>query len=150
MKVEELAANAKAVISVVTGYFAKLQNPVLSINVQATDTMALPVWRRPDASDPINLRKHGTSEGESSAASDTGSSYAHSDTDRSALSAVSEASAMSEASGAEQSGASEASDSDEDVDDKPTPKKESLPLVNGLKKKRKLGEAAKGAAMKKQ
>merc|ERR1719265_260097 len=97
MEVEELAANGKAVISAVTGYFAKQNNPVLTINVQATDTMALPVWRRPDAADPINLRKHGRGEGESSAASETGSSYAHSDTDKSMLSS------MSEASGAEQS-----------------------------------------------
>merc|ERR1711935_1223793 len=90
MPVEELAANAKAVISAVTGYFAKLKNPVLTINVQATDTMALPVWRRPDASDPIKLKKHGAAAGDSSAASETGSSHAHSESDRSAVSAMSE------------------------------------------------------------
>merc|ERR1719375_262437 len=148
---EELAANAKAVIAAVTGYFAKEKNPVLTINAQATDSMALPVWRRPDAADPINLRKHGMSAGESSAASDTGSSYAHSETEPS-LSGMSAMSEASEASGAETSGASEASDSDDDADEKPAaPKKENLPLVNGLKKKRKLGVQAQvqGGAKKK-
>lgn len=148
MEADELVENAKAVIAAVTGYFAKRNNPVLTINVQATDTMALPVWRRADAADVISLRKHGDS-GDSSAASETGSSYAHSDTDRSALSSMSEASAMSEASGAEQSGVSEASESDDDVPEKKpaATKMENSPLVNGLKKKRKLGEL--GAPKKK-
>jgi hypothetical protein len=148
MEVDELVENAKSVIAAVTGYFAKQNNPVLTINVQATDTMALPVWRRPDAGEVIKLSKHGNSAGDSSAASETGSSFAHSDTDRSALSSMSEASAMSEASGAEQSGVSEASESDEEAEKKPVAtKRENLPLVNGLKKKRKLGEL--GVAKKK-
>jgi len=71
---EHLLANAAAVISFVTKYLVK--NPVQTISVQATDSPALPVWRRaPSPGELVNLKKY-HSDAVSSSASDTGISGA--------------------------------------------------------------------------
>merc|ERR1711959_336928 len=67
---KELIENAAAVISFVAKYLVK--NPMQTISVQATDSPALPVWRRaPPPGELVNLKKY-HSDAVSSSASDTG------------------------------------------------------------------------------
>lgn len=150
MEEDQLVANAGAVISFVTKYLA--WNPVQSISVQATDAPALPIWRRaPPPGELVDMKKlH--SDAASSSASDTGVSgdsetesvqatelsdagetlsardtVSEIDTDHMSMSELETTSELD----------SEAGDVDEVV-----PKKEKLPLVQGLKgKKRKLGKS---------
>jgi len=69
-----LLENAAAVIGFVSKYLTS--NPVMSISVQATDTPALPVWRRAaPPGDLLDLKKH-HSDANSSSASDTGTGNA--------------------------------------------------------------------------
>jgi len=69
MDEKHLIENASAVITFVSKYLAS--NPVQSISLQATDSPALPVWRRMQTGEPLDLKKH-ASETASSSASDTG------------------------------------------------------------------------------
>jgi ribosome biogenesis protein UTP30 len=69
MDEKHLIENASAVITFVSKYLAS--NPVQSISLQATDSPALPVWRRTQTGEPLDLKKH-ASETVSSSASDTG------------------------------------------------------------------------------
>merc|ERR1712060_18907 len=72
MSAEQLVENASAVIPTVIKFFT--DNPVQSVNVQATNSPALPIWRRPaPPGEPINLKKH-RADAASSAASETGAS----------------------------------------------------------------------------
>jgi len=65
-----LAANAAAVVSFATKYLAG--NPVQTISIQATDSPALPIWRRTaPPGEALDLKKH-HSDAMSSSASDTG------------------------------------------------------------------------------
>jgi len=128
MELEDLLANAVEVIKAVTRHFSP-QNPLQSISVQATDTMALPVWRREQPADPVNLKVRAAG-ASSSEASDTGSSFAPSDTEKSASVAASDTEKSA-------SVASEASDDDSDEEDDKPATREELPLVRGLQKKRK-------------
>lgn len=148
---EQLVANAAAVISFVSKYLAK--NPVQTISVQATDSPALPIWRRaPPPGELVNLKKY-HSDAMSSSASDTGVSGA-SDTESvqaselpsdagetlSTRDTVSDIDTMSELETN-----SELDSEAGDVDRKSS--KQALPLVHGLKnKKRKLGGAGAVAA----
>jgi len=139
---QQLLANSAAVISFVTKYLAK--NPVQTISVQATDSPALPVWRRaPPPGELVNLKKY-HSDAVSSSASDTGISGA-SDTESvlaselpsdagetlSTRDTVSDVDTMSELE-ANSELDSEAGDVDQSVSAKQT-----LPLLQGLKVKKK-------------
>jgi len=74
MDENHLLENAAAVIGFVSKLF--LTNPVQNISVQATDCPALPVWRRAFAPGEIlDLKKH-HSDANSSSASDTGTGAA--------------------------------------------------------------------------
>lgn len=74
MDEKELIANASAVIQFATKYLGET-HPVVSISLQATDTPALPVWRRQLKGEALDLKKH-FSETASSSASDTGTGNA--------------------------------------------------------------------------
>lgn len=140
---DELVANAGAVISFVSKYLAA--NPVQTISVQATDSPALPVYRRaPPPGELVDLKKY-YSDANSSSASDTGVSGA-SDTESvqgselpsdagetlSTRDTVSDVDTMSELETTSELD-SEAGDVDPSL-----VTKEQLPLVQGLKgKKRK-------------
>jgi ribosome biogenesis protein UTP30 len=144
MEAGELLANAAAVIKFVTKYLAL--NPVQKISVQATDSPALPVWRRPPPpGELVNLKKY-HSDAASSSASDTGAS-AETDTESVQATELSDAGetmsergtiseidtageSMSELDTASEL-ASEAGDVDDDI-----VQKDQLPLVQGLKKKK--------------
>jgi len=80
MSEEQLAKNANTVIKGVAKLLhEKHENYIQSISVQATNAPALPVWRRPvTPGGPIDLKKHRSATGDatSSAASETGSSFA--------------------------------------------------------------------------
>merc|ERR1739845_174196 len=79
MDEQHLVANAAAVVSFVAKYLSS--NPVQSVSVQATDSPALPVWRRaPPPGEALDLKKH-FSETASSSASDTGTGGAASETE---------------------------------------------------------------------
>lgn len=151
MDEDQLVANAGAVISFVTKYLA--WNPVQTISVQATDSPALPIWRRaPPPGELVDLKKL-NSDAASSSASDTGVS-GESETESvqatelsdagetlSARDTVSEIDtdhmSMSELETTSELD-SEAGDVDEEVKTK-----EKLPLMQGLKgKKRKLNASA--------
>jgi hypothetical protein len=144
MSEKELLANAAAVIAFVAKYLVK--NPVQIISVQATDSPALPVWRRaPPPGEPVNLKKY-HSDAVSSSASDTGISGA-SDTESvlaselpsdagetlSTRDTVSDVDTMSELESN-----SELDNEAGDIDQLRS-EKSALPLLKGLKaKKRKL------------
>merc|ERR1719421_1558044 len=143
MSEEELVANAATVIAHVARHFA--ENPLQSINLQATSAPALPVWRRTATpGSPLDLKKHASDAG-SSSASDTGVSGTPSDTetgDSQAITsdvgeALSELDSWSDAVPEDLD--EEAGDVDVDISAKG---REDLPLVQGLKtKKRKLAKA---------
>lgn len=72
MSEEQLVANAAAVIPNVLKFFT--DNPVQSINVMASNSPALPIWRRPPPpGEPIVMKKY-REDVSSSAASETGAS----------------------------------------------------------------------------
>jgi len=74
-----LVANAGAVISFVTKYLDK--NPVMTISVQATDSPALPIWRRARIGEAVDLKKHFSDSASSSASqTDTGNASDTEDT----------------------------------------------------------------------
>lgn len=130
--VDALVENALVVIKAVGSHFGS-SNPLQSISIKATDTLALPIWRRADAAAALQKERKADLPGNlSSDASETGSSHAISASELSA----SELSAMS---------ASEASAADESDSDEPVAREE-LPLVKGLAQKRKA--VARGAAAK--
>jgi len=79
MSEEQLATNANAVIKGVAKLLhERHDNYIQSISVQATNAPALPVWRRAvTPGGPIDLKKHrNPGDATSSAASETGSSFA--------------------------------------------------------------------------
>jgi len=147
MSEEELIANANAVIAGVAKHFGG--NPLMSITVQATDSPALPVWRRPrPQGELLDLKKY-HSDASSSAASDTGASGASEteataeseaaetlstrDTTTSDIDTAGETASEVETAG---EGQSELDSEAGDVDAaEPVPKGE-LPLFIGLKKKK--------------
>jgi ribosome biogenesis protein UTP30 len=152
MEEDQLVANAGAVISFVTKYLA--WNPVQTISVQATDSPALPIWRRaPPPGELVNMKKlH--SDAASSSASDTGVS-GESETESVLATELSDAGETMSArdtvseidtdhlSMSELETGSELDSEAGDVDEKVTTK-EKLPLVQGLKgKKRRLNTSAK-------
>jgi len=152
MNEEELVANAHAVISFASKYLSA--NPVMSISVQATDSPALPIWRRAaPPGEALDLKKH-FSDVNSSSASDTGTGVA-SDTETTSVlgselpsdvgetfsgraSEISGETSMSEIEGSE-------IDDSEAGDAEVLP--EHLPLLKGLKGKMKR-RAEKQAAEK--
>lgn len=164
MPEEQLLANAAAVINNTTKHLARLENHVQAIMVQATDSPALPVWRRPrPPGELLDLKKYRSDTG-SSAASDTGiSGSATSDTEASrvneatsdTLETLSNRDTLSEVdtgvdtlSELDTTGESISElDSDAgDIEEKPLPKQEQ-PVVKGLKKgKRRAAEKAEPAA----
>jgi len=90
MPEEELIANAAAVIQNTAKHLGRLENPVQAISVQATDSPALPVWRRPrPPGELLDLKKYRSDTG-SSAASNTGISGT-SDTSETEATGLSEA-----------------------------------------------------------
>jgi ribosome biogenesis protein UTP30 len=162
MTEEQLVKNAMEVIAVVLKHFAKAGNPVQSIAVQATDAVALPVWRRkPPPGELLDLKKY-HSDAASSAASDTGASGA-SETEATSNSEVpsdtgetlSTRDSLSEIDTAGET-ASEVDTTGEtpseldseagDTDAGEGVAKEELPLFIGLKKKNKRRRADSGAA----
>jgi ribosome biogenesis protein UTP30 len=79
MDEQHLVANAAAVISFVSKFLSN--NPVQTISVQATDSPALPVWRRArPPGEALDLKKY-HSDAMSSSASDTGISGGASETE---------------------------------------------------------------------
>lgn len=138
MTEEQLVKNAAVVIKQIARHFGA-KNPLQTVNLQAIATPALPVWRRPHTpGDPLNMKKYaseaGSSVGSDTGVSETGASATLTETDMTSETggALSELDTWSDAVG---------DGSDADVGDSgntPTEKVE-LPLMDGLKKKRKLG-----------
>merc|ERR1712039_277489 len=142
--------NAASVIANVVRHLH--MNPILSICVQATDAPALPVWRRPQAGDAIDLKKK-MSGAASSAASDTGRSA--SDTEQSELETLSSRAGetlseldtggetLSEIETGDETASGLDSDAG-DVDQKKNTKtdRNDMPLLKGLGKRKRAG--AKG------
>lgn len=154
----QLVANAGAVIAFVSKYLS--DNPVQSISVQATDSPALPIWRRARTGDAVDLKQH-FSAIESSSASDTGTRGASDTEDTTSIhgselpSDVGETFSAraseieGESSLSEPESISELDSEAGDVNANLLP--EHLPLLKGLKNKRKkrLGvRAADGEAEK--
>lgn len=172
MEPHELEENAAVVISKTVKHM--VNNPVMSICIKATDSLALPIWRRPKPDGKLTDLKRYRSDA-SSAASETGTgtgtvsdlegtgdgtaSEKGSDllmtsdagetlSTHDSFSEVASSRAASEIDSEveSQSGLDSAAG---DVDEETTkPSKEDLPLVKGLKKKRKLEGKAKEEAKK--
>lgn len=143
MSEEQLVENAVAVIK---GVISNVwDNPIQSITVQATDSPALPVWRRPSPpGGPVDLKKYHSDASSSSAASDTGISgasetegteYGELPSDAgetlSTRDTASEPGTPGDISNSELD--SEAGDVDEEEG---STDKASMPLISGLKQKR--------------
>jgi ribosome biogenesis protein UTP30 len=166
MPEEHLIANAAAVISHVIRYLEK--TPVQTISIQATDSPALPIWRRPrPPGDLVDLKKR-SSDTASSAASDTGvSGVSESEgvgtseiisdagetlSTRDTISDVDLSSVPGTPLGSAGDTLSELDSEAGDLDTTSAVAKADLPLVKGLKKKRRKGasappgDAAAGAA----
>jgi len=157
MDEKHLLENAAAVIGFVSKHFTT--NPVQNISVQATDSPALPVWRRALAGEMLDLKKH-HSDTNSSSASDTGTGAA-SETEETASAHGSElpsdvgdtfsarASEIDSAGGST-SELETASELDSEAGDVTEGNilPEHLPLLKGLKGKRKKKFAAQAAATK--
>lgn len=153
MSEEQLVANASSVIGHTVKYLSRIGNPVQSVMVQATSSVALPVWRRPRPPGELLDLKRYRSDASSSAASDTGVSGASetegtgtSDAASESLETLSQRDSISEAetsvetlSELEQPGESLSEMDSEvgDVDEDKPPAKQDLPLVKGLKKLKK-------------
>lgn len=145
MSEEHLVANAAAVITFASKYLSS--NPVQTISVQVTDSPALPVWRR--AAPPgelLDLKKHFSDAG-SSSASDTGTGNA-SETEGSVH-------GSELPSDAGETFSTRASEMDSEVSELETTSEvetsdadalpEHIPLLKGLKGKRKKRLAAEAA-----
>jgi len=154
MDEKSLVANAAAVISFVLKHMA--ENPVQTISVQATDCPALPIWRRASPGDPFDFKKW-HSDASSSSASDTGVSGA-SDTESVSVrgselpsdagetwSTASDGETITGESLSELETGSELDSEAGDIDQTPAVKEE-LPLMKGLRGKKKLGASVKRAA----
>jgi len=123
----ELVSNAAAVISFVAKHLPG--NPVQTICVQATDSPALPIWRRaPPPGELVNLKRRSSDMG-SSSASDTGLSGA-SDTESV------QASELPSDAGETLSSSEREADSEAGDVDPSTIVKAALPLVQGFRNKR--------------
>jgi ribosome biogenesis protein UTP30 len=150
MDEQELVANAAAVVSFVSKHLAG-KIPLAAVAIQATDSPALPVWRRaPPPGEAFDLKKH-HSDAASSSASDTGTGAASETEDATSVqgselpSDVGEtfgtrASDISETGGESLSEMETASELDSELDANVLP--EHLPLLKGLKGKRKRRLAA--------
>lgn len=147
MDEKQLVANAGAVVAFVTKYLTK--NPVQTISVQATDSPALPIWRRArPAGEALNLKKH-FSDAQSSSASDTATGGASETEDATSVhgselpsdvgetfsARASEIDTGGETSMSETEATSELDSEAGDVNANVLP--EHLPLLKGLKNKRK-------------
>ena len=146
MAEEELFANAKAVISASIKLLGSRGLLLQAITIQATNTIALPIWRRtaPGEGAPVNLKKW-REQNASSAASDTGASGI-SDSEITGSEIISDAGetlstrdSMSEVETAGDT-MSEVDPSGESLSEMGSEAevvtKEDLPLVQGLKKKK--------------
>jgi len=150
MAEEELVANASAVIASSIKLLNRHGILLQSISVQATDSVALPVWRRPTPDGPrLNLKKYRSDT--SSAASDTGASGV-SDSEITGSDITSDAgetlSTRDTVSEFETGSELETGDTMSEMDSEDGEmSKEDMPLVQGLKKKkrRRDGEAAPAA-----
>eukprot|EP00420_Gonyaulax_spinifera_P011518 CAMPEP_0197940366 /NCGR_PEP_ID=MMETSP1439-20131203/121123_1 /TAXON_ID=66791 /ORGANISM="Gonyaulax spinifera, Strain CCMP409" /LENGTH=405 /DNA_ID=CAMNT_0043563525 /DNA_START=29 /DNA_END=1243 /DNA_ORIENTATION=+ len=137
MSEEQLLENAAAVIACAV---KRIEIPVQSVSVQATDAPCLPVWRRPrPAGELLDLAKHRRAD-DSSAASDTGASGV-SETEGSmetlsvretASEVGTAAETLSELDTAGETHSELDSEAGDVDDERPLPKQE-LPLVRGLK-----------------
>lgn len=160
MPEEHLIANAAAVISHVIRHLEK--TPVQTISIQATDSPALPIWRRPrPPGDLVDLKKR-ASDTASSAASDTGVSGVSESEGGGTSEIISDAgetlSTRDTISDVDLSSVpgtpldsvgdtlSELDSEAGDLDDAPAVAKADLPLLKGLKKKRKKGAPAAAPA----
>lgn len=150
MPEEHLIANAAAVISHVVRHLER--TPVQTISIQATDSPALPIWRRPrPPGDLVDLKKR-SSDTASTGASDTGASgvsesggdTATSDIISDAGDTLSTRDTISDVDLSSVPGTpldsvgdtlSELDSEAGDLDDIPAVAKADLPLVKGLKKK---------------
>mmetsp|Transcript_43361 Transcript_43361/g.137928 ORF Transcript_43361/g.137928 Transcript_43361/m.137928 type:complete len:386 (-) Transcript_43361:227-1384(-) len=150
MSEEELVANAAAVVGAAVKIMRN--NPIQSIAVQATGSPALPVWRRPrPPGELVDLEKYRSDA--SSAASETGASGASeteatgdSEAQSDAMETLSTRDTVSETlSELETAGEtpSELGSEAGDVDEAGPLPKNNLPLVRGLRGKRRRGTAAK-------
>mmetsp|Transcript_4509 Transcript_4509/g.10498 ORF Transcript_4509/g.10498 Transcript_4509/m.10498 type:complete len:372 (-) Transcript_4509:117-1232(-) len=152
---EHLLANAVTVISTVMKRMK--ENPVMNISLQATDSVALPVWKRPrPPGEAIDLKKW-HSDASSSAASDAGALSGASETEGTAASeTVSDAGetlstrdSISELeTGGETMSEMESTELDSEAGDRDEapPEKGELPLLKGIGKKRRR-QAEAGAAV---
>jgi len=156
MTEEQLHANASAVIAASLKLLGRNGILLQAITVQATNTIALPVWRRPaPPGDPVNLKKWREQQA-SSAASDTGASGV-SDSEITGSEIISDAGetlstrdsmsevetageTMSEVDTANETLSEMDSEADEAIS------KEDLPLVQGLKKKKRKRQAPEAPA----
>jgi len=152
MPEEQLVANAAAVIASSIKLLDRHGIMLQSISVQATDNPALPIWRCQAPDGPrLNLKKYRESSA-ASAASDTGASgvsdseITGSDITSDAGETLSTRDTVSEVDTAGETMSEFSADSEEDGEEVVT--KESLPLVQGLKKKRRraAGQAVAAAA----
>ncbi|CAL1146643.1 unnamed protein product [Cladocopium goreaui] len=147
MSEEELAANASAVIAHSIKLLSKYGLLVQSIGMQATNSMALPVWKRPTPpGETVNLKKWREQQA-SSAASDTGASGV-SDSEITGseiisdagetLSTFSDTDREIETGGETMSEIDTAGETQSELDSEADGEitKEDLPLVQGLKKKK--------------
>lgn len=151
MSEEELAANASAVIAHSIKLLSKYGLLVQSIGMQATNSMALPVWKRPaPPGETVNLKKWREQQA-SSAASDTGASGV-SDSEITGseiisdagetLSTFSDTDREIETGGETMSEIDTAGETQSELDSEADGEitKEDLPLVQGLKKKKRRRE----------
>jgi len=150
MPEEELAANAAAVIAHSIKLLSKYGLLLQSIGVQATDSMALPVWKRPaPPGERVNLKQWREQQA-SSAASDTGASGV-SDSEITGSEIISDAgetlSTLSDTDREIETGGETMSEIDtagetlSEMDSEADEiAKEDLPLMQGLKKKKRKRE----------
>mmetsp|Transcript_91767 Transcript_91767/g.163328 ORF Transcript_91767/g.163328 Transcript_91767/m.163328 type:complete len:369 (-) Transcript_91767:159-1265(-) len=150
MAEEELVANASAVIASSIKLLNRHGILLQSISVQATDSVALPVWRRKAPDGPrLNLKKY-RSDAASSAASDTGASGV-SDSEITGSDITSDAgetlSTRDTVSEFETGSELETGDTMSEMDSEDGEmSKEDMPLVQGLKKKKRRLEGKNSAA----
>lgn len=145
MSEEQLVENAAAVIARTVKHFSK--NPVKAISVQSTDGPALPIWRRPQVGDLLDLKKY-HSDAASSSASDANATGGSETEDTAGSDITSDAGetlstldtggeSLSELDiGGETLSELDSEAGDVDEDSAPASKQE-LPLMKGLKQKKK-------------
>lgn len=147
MDPQELEENAAVVIAKVVKHIA--DNPIMSICLQATDSPALPIWKRERLPGGLaDLKKYRADN--SSAASDTGASGVTSETENAGSEITSDAGetlstrdSFSEAAISEIDTDLESASGLHSEGEEAQVAKQDLPLMQGLKKKkRKLGAAA--------